>query len=76
MQVDQTLIDQNDKFYVVVRKLETTKLYDNMFKFRYTSNKLLVKLNDTIRMCARVKINDDNCETNFLSMVKIKTQID
>ena len=73
LQVDQIFIDYNDKLYIVGRKLETTKLYDNMFKFRYTSNKLLVKLNDTIRMCVRVKINDDNCETNYLFAVKIRS---
>ena len=47
-----------------------------MFKFSNSTNKISVKLNETIRMCVRIKINDDNCETNYLSLAKIKTQID
>lgn len=70
------LSDRNNAHYLVVQKLNTQKLYENLLTFKFTDEVKCIQLNDSVKQCVHMQIKSNGKTTNYISPCKIRTQID
>lgn len=73
--VEHVLTDKNSKIYIIGVKLNTHKIYDNMYKYVKSSEYHLKEVSKLIRPCVSVSIQTENARINYISVCKPNTQI-
>lgn len=75
-QITSILTDRQNKIYIVGRVLIVNRLFENLYIYKKSRQKKIIKLNETIRLCINVEIEVDYEKLNFISVVKYMTQVE
>ncbi|XP_038107102.1 uncharacterized protein LOC119766534 [Culex quinquefasciatus] len=64
------LTDRENSIFVVGRVLKTKSIFPNLYIYKETNQKLVVKLNDSIRQCISITVEVDNESLNCICVCK------
>lgn len=74
--IEQILTAKNNVTYIIARKLNSTKLFKNMFVYTVTDTLILKRTSDCFRQCVNVSIKTNEGAMHFISVCKFNSQVD
>lgn len=73
--IENVLVDRNDKYYIIGKKLYTTEIFNNMHSYKNSTELHLKLIQQQIRPCVSISVLKGNSCVQYISACKPNTQI-